>query len=347
MARAPGGPRIGGPRSSPPDLPATDRMSDVSPFIPTSAPKGRPRGSRLSSLFEGLCFAAATALVAALGGLLVALFIGGWPTLRKFGVGFLTTSTWNPVTEIYGAAGPLVGTLVTSAVSLVFALPVAAGVAFFLTELCPDRLRRPIGTAVELLAGIPSIVYGMWGLFVLAPLFARHVEIPLMAAAPPGSLWDKLTTGIPNGSGILMASVILAIMILPFMAATLRDLLLSVPPAVRESAYGLGATTKEVVLSVTLPYIRSGAIGAVMLGLGRALGETMAVTFVIGNSHDFPASMFASGSTIASTIANEFTEASSPAHFSALIALGLVLFVITFTVLALERLLLGLQEKHA
>ena len=276
----------------------------------------------------------------------MSLVIGGWPAIHKFGFGFLTSATWNPVTEVYGAAGPMVGTLVTAAVSLLIALPIAGGVAFFLTELCPAPLRRPIGTAVELLAGIPSIVYGMWGLFVFAPAFSKYVQLPLMSAARPGSLLEALTTGIPNGSGILSASIILAIMILPFMAATLRDLLMTVPASVRESAYGLGATTREVVMSVTLPYIRTGAIGAVMLGLGRALGETMAVTFIIGNSHGFPKSMFDSGSTIASTIANEFTEASGDMHLAALIALGLVLFVITFIVLALARLLLGRQEQR-
>ena len=321
-------------------------MSNVFSSIVAPGRQANARGAILSTLFEGLCFAAATALLVALGGLLVSLAIGGWPAIRKFGLGFLTLTTWNPVTDVYGAAGPVAGTLITAAVALLLALPAAGGVAFFLTELCPDRLRRPIGVAVELLAGIPSIIYGMWGLFVLAPLFAKHVELPLMSAAPPGSIWESLTTGIPNGSGLLMASIILAIMILPFMAATLRDLLLSVPAAIRESAYGLGATTREVVLQVTLPYIRSGAVGAVMLGLGRALGETMAVTFVIGNSHDFPTSTFAAGSTIASTIANEFTEATSDMHLSALIALGLVLFMITFAVLALARLLLRIQERH-
>jgi len=304
------------------------------------------RGSLFSWLFEALCFGAATCLLAALGGLLVSLVIGGWPAISRFGFGFLTSATWNPVTEVYGAGGPIAGTLITAFVSLMLALPVAAGVAFFLVELCPAPLRRPIGTAVELLAGIPSIVYGMWGLFVFAPIFAKYVQVPLMTAAAPGSLMEKLTTGIPNGSGILSASIILAIMILPFIAATLRELLLTVPPAVRESAYGLGATTREVIFSVTLPYIRRGAIGAVMLGLGRALGETMAVTFIIGNAHGYPASMFDSGSTIASTIANEFTEATGDMHLSALIALGLVLFVITFAVLGLARLLLGQQEHR-
>jgi phosphate transport system permease protein len=297
-------------------------------------------------MFEALCFGAATALLVALGGLLVSLFIGGWPAFQKQGLAFFTTSTWNPVTDVYGAAGPIVGTLVTAAIALLLSLPIAGGVAFFLTELCPAKLRQPIGTAVELLAGIPSIVYGMWGLFVFAPLFSQKVQMPLMMAATPGSLLEKLTAGVPNGSGILSASIILAIMILPFMAATLRELLLTVPAAVRESAYGLGATTAEVVMSVTLPYVRAGAIGAVMLGLGRALGETMAVTFIIGNAHGFPHSLFDSGSTIASTIANEFTEATSPAHSAALVALGLVLFVITFVVLALARLLLGRAEHR-
>jgi phosphate transport system permease protein len=282
-------------------------------------------------------------LLTALGGLLVSLFVGGWPAFKKFGFGFLTSTTWNPVTEVYGAAGPIVGTLITATLALILALPVAVGVAVFLTEFCPPRLRRPIGTAVELLAGIPSIVYGMWGLFVFAPMFSKYVQIPLMTAAKPGSWLESFMAGVPNGSGILSASIILAIMILPFIAATLRELLDSVPPVVRESAYGLGATTAEVVLTVTLPYVRTGAIGAVMLGLGRALGETMAVTFIIGNSHGFPKSLFDSGSTIASTIANEFGEAEG-LHSAALIALGFVLFVITFVVLAMARLLLRRQE---
>jgi phosphate transport system permease protein len=300
----------------------------------------------VGQVFEALCFSAATALLVALGGLLISLFIGGWPAFQRFGLSFFTTSTWNPVTDVYGAAGPIVGTIVTSVIALALALPIAGGVAFFLVELCPAQLRRPIGTAVELLAGIPSIVYGMWGLFVFAPLFSKFVQMPMMMAATPGSLLEKLTQGVPNGSGILSASIILAIMILPFMAATLRELLLTVPAAVRESAYGLGATTSEVIMSVTLPYVRAGAIGAVMLGLGRALGETMAVTFIIGNSHGFPKSLFDSGSTIASTIANEFTEATSPVHTSALVALGLVLFVITFAVLAMARMLLGRAEQR-
>ena len=237
------------------------------------------------------------------------------------------------------------GTLVTAVLSLLIALPLAFGIAVFLVEFCPVWLRRPIGVAVELLAGVPSIVYGMWGLFVFAPLFSQWVELPLITWAPAGSIWEKAFSGIPNGSGILAASIILAVMILPYIAATMRELFLTVPPKVRESAYGVGCTTVEVVWSVTLPYVRRSAIGAVMLGLGRALGETMAVTFIIGNSHAFPKGIFDGGSTIASTIANEFQEATSELHTSALIALGLVLFGLTFSVLAIARALLGSSKN--
>jgi len=305
------------------------------------ADKAKPRGGALDPFFEALCFACATLMLATLCWVLVSLLIGGWPAFHKFGVKFLFITSWNPVTEVYGAAGPVVGTLITSFMALVISLPIAFGVAVFLVEFCPAVLRRPIGTAVELLAGIPSIVYGMWGLFVLAPWFALHVQIPLLTMAKPGSLLEKLTSGIPNGANILTASIILAIMILPFTAAVLRDLMLTVPPQVRESAYGLGSSNMEVITKVSLPYIKRSAIGAVMLGLGRALGETMAVTFIIGNSHAFPKNLFDSGSTIASTIANEFSEATTEMHTSALILLGLVLFLITFAVLAMARALLG------
>ena len=215
----------------------------------------------------------------------------------------------------------------------------------FWSNTAPQVVRRPIGIAVELLAGIPSIVYGMWGLFVFAPFFAQYVQLPLMTWAPAGSIWEKIFAGVPNGANILTASIIVAIMILPYMAAVLRDLLLTVPPQLRESGYGMGSTSLEVVMAISLPFVRRSAIGAIMLGLGRALGETMAVTFIIGNSHDFPTSLFASGSTIASTIANEFNEATSDMHSAALIALGLVLFVITFAVLAIARLLLGTDKE--
>jgi phosphate transport system permease protein len=322
-------------------------MTDASISSPIASTKrARPVGAAFDPIFAALCMSAATVLLLALGGVMASLLIGGWPALSKFGFSFFTSTTWNPVTEVYGGAGPIVGTLITATLALVFSLPIALGVAVFLTEFCPSVLRRPIGIAVELLAGIPSIVYGMWGLFVFAPLFANWIEIPLISWAPPGSIWETIFNGVPNGSGILVASLILAIMILPFIAATLRELMLTVPPKVRESAYGVGCTPLEVVWSVTLPYVRRSAIGAIMLGLGRALGETMAVTFVIGNSHGFPKGIFDGGSTIASTIANEFAEATGAMHTSALIALGFVLFLITFVVLAIARALLGTAKQY-
>jgi len=305
-----------------------------------------PKGATFDPIFKALCFACATALLISLTGIVVSLAIGGWPALHKFGFGFFFSSDWNPVTEVFGAAGPIVGTLVTAILALLFSLPIAFGVAVFLVEFCPPILRRPIGVAVELLAGIPSIVYGMWGLFVFAPWFAQAIELPLMTAAPQGTIWETLTAGVPNGANILTASIILAIMILPYMAAVLRELFLTVPAQLRESGFGMGSTTLEVITSITLPYVRRSAVGAVMLGLGRALGETMAVTFIIGNSHNLPKSLFDSGSTIASTIANEFNEATGDLHVSALIALGLVLFMITFAVLAIARALLG-ADKHS
>jgi phosphate transport system permease protein len=310
----------------------------------TSAGRTRPKGIWADPLFKALCFSAATALLAALAGILVVLVMGGWPAFQKFGFGFLTNVTWNPVTDEYGAAGPIVGTLISATLALALALPVAIGIAVFLVEFCPKALSRPISIAVELLAGVPSIVYGMWGLFVFGPFFAEHVQMPLMMAAPDGSIWSDLLQGGSNGSNILTASVILAIMILPYMAAVFRELFLTAPPQLRESAFALGATTLETVTKVIMPYVRKGSIGVVMLGLGRALGETMAVTFIIGNSHDLPKSVFASGSTLASTIANEFNEATGTMHQAALIALGMVLFVITFSVLAIARGLLSSQR---
>jgi phosphate transport system permease protein len=303
-----------------------------------------PRGTFADPIFRGACFFAATLLLAALGGVIISLAIGGWPAFAKFGFGFFTSTEWNPVTEVYGAAGPIVGTLITSVLALIMAFPVALGVSVFLTEFCPQVIARPLAVAVELLAGIPSIVYGMWGLFVFAPFFANHIQLPLMMNAAPGSIWEKLFDGIPNGANILTASIILAVMILPYMAAVFRELFKTVPPQLREAAFGLGCTPFETVSSVIVPYVRKGMVGVVMLGLGRALGETMAVTFVIGNAHGFPTSLFASGSTIASTIANEFAEATGEMHTAALMALGLVLFVITFSVLAIARLLMSSQK---
>jgi phosphate transport system permease protein len=309
-----------------------------------SAPR-RERGTAGEMVFQTACFAAATLLLAALGGVVISLAIGGWPAFRQFGFGFLFTAEWNPVTEVYGAAGPIVGTIVTSILSLAIALPLALGVSVFLVQFCPRSLAKPIAVAVELLAGIPSIVYGMWGLFVLAPWFATHVQMPLMMDLDSNSLLGRMFYGVPNGANIFTASLILAIMILPYMSAVFRELLLTIPAQVREAAFGLGSTSFEVIAKVMLPYVKRGSVGVVMLGLGRALGETMAVTFIIGNSHGLPHSLFDSGSTIASTIANEFAEATSDMHTSALIALGLVLFLLTFCVLALARALLA-SEKH-
>ncbi len=308
-----------------------------------SAKTSTPRFDPTDPIFRWVSFAAATLLLTTLGGIIVALLVGGWPALAKFGLNFFTTTSWNPVTEVYGAAGPIVGTLVSSILALAFALPIAIGIAVFLTQFCPRIIAQPLSTAVELLAGIPSIVYGMWGLFVFAPFFAQHIQLPLMMMAPKGSLLQKLTMGVPNGANVLTASIVLAVMILPYMAAVFRELFRSIPPQVREAAFGVGATPFEVVTSVIIPYVQKGMIGVIMLGLGRALGETMAVTFIIGNSHRFPKSLFDSSSTLASTIANEFNEASGM-HSSALIALGLVLFLITFAVLAIARALLSSQR---
>lgn len=320
-------------------------MSDTLSSTRSMSARPASRGAWFDPIFQAACLAAATLLLAALGGIVVALAIGGWPALHKFGLGFFTSTDWNPVTEVYGAAGPISGTLVTSALALILALPVALGVSVFLVEFCPRRLAQPIAVAVELLAGIPSIVYGMWGLFVLAPWFAEHVQLPLMMNIPAGSIWEKVFYGVPNGANIFTASLILAVMILPYMAAVFRELFLTVPAQVRESAYGIGCTPFEVVRSVIIPYVRGGMVGVIMLGLGRALGETMAVTFIIGNAHGLPQSLFDSGSTLASTIANEFTEATGEMHTAALTALGLVLFVITFSVLAVARALLLRQRQ--
>jgi phosphate transport system permease protein len=326
-------------------------MADaITAMTPEAAPRdnvsrGVSRAGRNDAIFHGLCFSAAMLLMLTLVGLIVSLVIGGWPALSHFGFKFFVSSAWDPVADDYGAAGPIVGTIVTAVMAMVIALPLAIGIAVFLVEFCPKSIANTVAAAVELLAGIPSIVYGMWGLFVLAPWFAQHVQMPLIMSLDPESFWGKMLAGVPNGANIFTASLILAIMVLPYIATVFRELLLTVPTYVREAAYGMGCTPFEVVRNIMIPYVQRSAVGAVMLGLGRALGETMAVTFIIGNSHAFPNSLFASGSTIASTIANEFTEATGELHISALIALGLVLFVITFTALAAARLLIG-KEKH-
>jgi len=305
-------------------------------------------GLRLGDdLFRWTTFGAAFTVLLVLGGVFVSLIAGSWPAWRTFGLGFFVGGSWNPVTEQFGALSPIFGTLVTSAIAMLIAVPIGLGIAIFLTELCPLKLRRPIGTAIELLAGIPSIIYGIWGLFVFAPLLQQYVQPPLIATFENVPVLSTLFAGPPYGIGILTASLILAIMVLPFITAISRDVFATVPPVLKESAYGLGFTTWEVVRNIVLPYTRVGVIGGVMLGLGRALGETMAVTFVIGNAHRISGSILAPGTTISATIANEFTEAVGDLYTSSLIALGLILFMITFVVLACARLLLLRLDQKA
>jgi phosphate transport system permease protein len=269
------------------------------------------------------------------------------PAIRAFGLNFLVTEAWNPVTEKFGAMAPVYGTIVTSLVAMAIAVPSALGIAIFLTELCPYSLRRPIGIAIELLAGIPSIIYGIWGLFVFAPFLQEHVQPGLISAFAGVPVLSKLFAGPPYGIGVLTAGVILAVMVLPIVTSISRDVFETVPTVLKESAYAVGCTTWEVLRSVVIPYTRVGLIGGVMLGLGRALGETMAVTFVIGNAHRIAPSLLAPGTTISATIANEFTEAVGDVYTSALITLGLILFVITFIILAISRyMLMRLQSQE-
>ena len=290
--------------------------------------------------FRYLTRVAALGVLILLGGVIIALIAGSLPALRQFGFGFLTSERWNPVTENFGALAPIYGTLVTSAIAMLIAVPIGILVAVFLTELCPQWLRRPIGIAIELLAGIPSIIYGIWGLFVFAPFLQETLQPFLISIFGEVPILSSLFAGPPYGIGMLTAGLILAIMVLPFVTSISRDVFEAVPPVLKEAAYGVGCTTWEVVRYVVLPYTRVGVIGGIMLGLGRALGETMAVTFVIGNAHKVSASLLAPGTTISSAIANEFTEAVGDLYTSSLIALGLILFVITFIVLAAARYML-------
>ncbi len=299
------------------------------------------------TIFRGATLVAAIGVLLLLGGVILSLVIGSLPALRTFGLGFLTTESWNPVTERFGAIAPIYGTIVTSLIAMAIGIPVSLGITIFLTELCPYSLRRPIGTAIELLAGIPSIIYGIWGLFVFAPFLQATVQPWLIGLTADIPGLSSLFAGPPYGIGVLTAGLILAIMVLPFITAVTRDVFATVPPVVKEAAYGLGCTTWEVVRKVVLPYTRVGVIGGIMLGLGRALGETMAVTFVIGNAHKIAASVLAPGTTISATIANEFNEATGELYTSSLITLGLILFVITFIVLAAARLMLLRLERKA
>ncbi|MCZ8547382.1 phosphate ABC transporter permease subunit PstC [Mesorhizobium qingshengii] len=320
-------------------------MTVVSEAMPSAATmRAREATVRRFALTDTI-FLAATRLSAILvllilGGVAISLFAGSWQALSTFGLSFLTTESWNPVTENFGALAPIYGTIVTAAVAILIAVPIGIGIAIFLTELCPRPLRRPIGIAVELLAGIPSIIYGIWGLFVFAPFLQTTVQpffINLFHDVPGLS---SLFAGPPYGIGLLTSALILAIMVLPFITSITKDVFDTVPAVLKESAYGIGCTTWEVTRRVVIPYTRVGIMGGVMLGLGRALGETMAVTFVIGNAHRISASLFAPGTTISATIANEFTEADGDLYTSSLVALGLILFVITFLILAAARYML-------
>ena len=314
----------------------------------TSPPPARvPRtGPAVDRLFGWLAKGAALLTLSLLVAILASLVVGAWPALQKFGLGFLLSTTWDPVKEDFGGLVMIYGTLATSIIALLIAVPVSFGIALFLTELSPSWLKRPLGTAIELLAAVPSIVYGMWGLLVFGPILATWVQKPLQALFGGVPVLGALVSGPPVGIGILSAGIILAIMIIPFIASVMRDVFEVTPPMLKESAYGLGATTWEVVTSVVLPYTKAGVIGGIMLGLGRALGETMAVTFVIGNMNQLDSlSLFQAANSITSALANEFAEAGEGLHQASLIYLGLVLFFITFVVLSLSKVLLAQLRK--
>ncbi len=298
------------------------------------------------SIFRHLTRAAAIGVLLLLSGVMVSLILGSIPAIKAFGFGFLLVQSWNPVTEVFGALPAIYGTILTSLIAMLIAVPVGLMIAFFLTELCPPILRRPIGIAIELLAGIPSIIYGIWGLFVFAPFLQQTLQPFLIDTLGDLPGIGLLFAGPPYGIGVLTSGLILAIMVLPFVTAITRDVFEAVPGVLKEAAYGVGCTTWEVVRNVVLPFARVGVIGGIMLSLGRALGETMAVTFVIGNAHRISASVLAPGTTISATIANEFTEAVGDLYTSALIELGLILFVITFIVLAIARYLLMRIERR-
>lgn len=314
---------------------------------PARAAAAERGGAAGDLIFRGLTFFFALVVLLVLAGVIAALVGGSWPALRAFGWRFVASDVWNPVANRFGALAAIYGTLVTSAIAMVIAIPVAFGIALFTTELCPNWAKRPLSTMIELLAAIPSIIYGIWGLFVLAPFIQQYIEPALIGSLGQLPAVGVLFEGPPLGIGVLTAGFILAIMVLPFIAATMREVFETVPPVLKESTYALGATTTEIVWRVVLPYTRIGVIGGILLGLGRALGETMAVTFVIGNSHQIAASILQPGTTISASLANEFTEAVGELYLSSLIALGLILFVITFIVLGVAKLLLIRLERQA
>jgi phosphate transport system permease protein len=305
------------------------------------------RLQRSDVLFHNITYAAAIFVLLLLAAIGVSLIVGAWPAMQAYGFGFLTSQSWNPVTEKFGGLAPIYGTIVTSLIAMLIAVPIGFGIAIFLTESCPQSLRRPIGTAIELLAGIPSIIFGIWGLFVLAPFLQTTVQPALISTFGSVPVLSTLFAGPPYGIGVLTASLILAIMVLPFITAVSRDVFNTVPPVLKEAAYGLGCTRWEVVRNIVIPHTRVGLVGGIMLGLGRALGETMAVTFVIGNAHKIQPSLLAPGTTISATIANEFTEAVGDLYTSSLILLGLILFLITMIVLTGARYLLWRLDATA
>jgi phosphate transport system permease protein len=286
----------------------------------------------------------ALSVLVALVGIIISLIINAWPALSEFGPGFFFTIEWDIINGKFGGLIAVFGTVVTALIALLIAVPLSFGIAVFLTETCPVPLRRPLGTAVELLAAVPSIIYGMFGLFIFAPLFAEYIQPALAGSLGQIPIIEYLFAGAFNGIGVLCAGLILAMMVLPFIASVMRDVFEIVPPVLKESAYGIGCTTWEVVNKIVLPYTKTGVIGGIMLGLGRALGETMAVTFVIGNAHKLSASLFSPGNSIASTLANEFGEAEPGLHYASLFALGLALFAITFVVLAIAKVMLARME---
>jgi phosphate transport system permease protein len=311
-----------------------------------AARKGRA-GAAGDTIFRALTFLFALLVLLILGGVIVSLITGAWPALRTFGPAFVVSEVWNPVTQQFGALAPIFGTLVTSAIAMLVGIPVAFGVAVFITEISPIWLKRPLATMIELLAAIPSIIYGIWGLFVFAPFVQQYIQPAIIASLGQIRGVGALFAGPPLGIGILTAGFILAIMVLPFISSIMRDVFETVPAMLKESAYGLGATRGEVVWHIVLPFTRVGVIGGIMLGLGRALGETMAVTFVIGNAHRISASILQPGTTISASLANEFTEAFGDLYRSSLIALGFILFIITFIVLALAKIMLLRLQKQA
>lgn len=323
---------------------AQDWIEDVSQAIATSR-TDRPIRSVGDILFATLARASGGLVLVLLGSIIVTLFFGGIQAFRRFGFGFALSATWNPVKEDFGGLVSIYGTIITSALALLLAVPVAFGIAFYLTEMAPEWMRRPVGTAIELLAAVPSIIYGMWGFFVIVPLMSSYVQPVIINAFDGIPVLENLFAGPPFGTGIFTAAFVLAVMVIPFIAATMRDVFETVPAVYKESAYGVGCTTWEVMRSIVLPYTRTSVMGGIMLGLGRALGETMAVTFVIGNANRISTTLFGTGNTIASLVALEFPE--SPAgslKLSALLALGFILFVISFIVLAISRTLLRPQS---